>query len=171
MANRHLARGVAEVVCRSVEAVTHLALCGERLDDAHAAEGFFKLRHGFAPLILGIHALALEFASDFSHRPTHQGQHNDGKEGEFPRCIDEYAEIAEQEDGVLNQHFERTRHGGFNLVDVTTHAGNDVALAFAREEGKGEGDDLVVHLRADVSHDARAHGHHNRHGSEVATRL
>lgn len=171
LAHGHAVGGLAEFVGALVEALVHLLFSREGLDDAHAAEGFFQLGHGFAPFVLGVEALAFQLAADAPHDGAHEGQHDDGEEREFPADVDEHAEIADEEDGVFDEHFERAGHGGFDFVDVAAHAGDDVAFALVGEETQGESDDFVVDAGADVAHDAGAHRHNHGSRKEVGTRL
>ena len=57
--NGHAHIDVAEIVRGRVEAALHLLFRAERLDDAHSSQGFFELRHGFAPFLLGFEARLL----------------------------------------------------------------------------------------------------------------
>ena len=171
LAYGHTVRGVAEVVCGAVEAARHLLFGAESLDDAHAAERFLKLCHGVAPLVLGVEALVLEFAAYASHHPSHEGEHHDGEYRELPRGVDEHPEVADEEDGVLYEHVERTGDGVFYLVYVAAHAGYDVALALIGEEAEGERENLVVDAGAYVADYAGAEGHHDAYGGKVTRGL
>ena len=153
------------------EAAGHLVLGGEGLDDAHAAEGFLKLRHDFAPLSLGFKRALLEFANDAGEGPYQKGHDENGEEGELPAGVEEHAEVADDEHGIFDEHVERARDGVLDFLNVTAHAGNDVALALVGEEGERQGDDFTVNAVAYVADDTGAQRYHDTGGGKVAERL
>ena len=130
LTNRHAVRSIAKLVGAAVKAFGHFAFGRKGFDNAHTAQGFFKLRHGVAPFVLGIEAFVFEFTADASHHPAHEGEYDEGKERELPRHVNQHAEVANQQNGVFNQHFERAGYRRFDFVHVAAHARNDVALAF-----------------------------------------
>ena len=162
---------VTEFVGGFVKAVCHLVFSGEGFDDAHAAERFFQLRHGLAPFVLCVETLVFEFSADASHHPSHQREDDDGEDGQLPGGVDEHAEVANQQDGVLDEHVQRAGDGVFDFVHVAAHACNDVTFSLVGKEGQGERDDFVIDLCPDVAHDAGAHRNHDSDGSKIASCL
>ena len=94
LANRYFIGGLAESVGTLIETLLHLSLGRKCLDNAHTAQCLFKLRHGLAPFVLRVEALALQLSADFSHHPPHQRENNDGEDGELPTGVEQHAEIA-----------------------------------------------------------------------------
>ena len=171
LAGIHAADGVAVGFIGAFKAVAHFALRVERLHDAQAAEGFFHLRHEVAPLALGEERFPFQLLAYRPHEPAHHGQHHEGEQRELPADGHQRAEVGDDEDGVLEQHVQRTHDGGLHLLHVAAHAGDDVAFALLREEAEGKRQDFAVELVADVAHHARADGDDHGRGEEVAPRL
>ena len=141
------------------------------LDNAHAAQRLLELCHCFAPLVLCVEALVFELAPDAPHEPAHERQHDDGEQRELPRGVDEHPKVASEQNGVFDEHVERAGNRVLNLVDIAAHACNDVALALVAEKGQWQRHDFVIHLGADVAHNAGAQRHHYSHRGKVAARF
>ncbi len=154
-----------------VEAVVHLLLRIEGLDDAQAAERLLHLTHRVAPKLLGLYALRLQLTADKAHEPAEDGYEDDGEDGELPRDDEQRDEVEEDENGVLKQHVERRHDAVLNLLYVAAHAGNDVALALLAEKAQRQRGYLMVELVADVAHNAGADGHDRGRRKEVGRGL
>ena len=122
----------------SGQSVRSFAFGRKGFDNAHTAQGFFKLRHGVAPFVLGIEAFVFESTADASHHPAHEGEYDEGKgQRKLPRHVNQHAEVANQQNGVFNQHFERAGYRRFDFVHVAAHARNDVACVRLRRTKAG----------------------------------
>lgn len=97
----HACRSVAKLVGGAVETLLHLTFCRKGFDDAHTAKGLFELRHRLAPFVLCVQTLTLKFAADASHSPAESRQDNDSEDSELPRGVDEHAEVADEQYGIL----------------------------------------------------------------------
>ena len=171
LANVDLIGCPPKVVGAAIKAFAHLFLSCESLNNTHAAQSLFELGHCIAPLVLCIERFVFKFAPDLAHYPPHNRQDDERKERQLPTRINQDTEIAEEENGVLDQHIQRTRYRVFDLVYVAAHARHNISFALIREEGERETDNLVVNAAADVANNARAHRNHYADGGEIATRL
>ncbi len=161
----------AHPVGDALEAVGHLLFCIEGLDDAETAQGFLHLGHGVAPEGLRLQGLALELLADDAHHPDEGGDEGEHDEHHFRAQEHQEPEIQDDQDRVLDKHFDGGGDGGFHLVHVTAHPGDDVTLAFLGEKADGKVQDLVVDAVPDVLDDAGADGDHHGGGPEVAGSL
>ena len=75
---------VAVVRVHAVEALVHLLLGTEGLDDAQSAQRFLYLTHRVAPQGLRLDALPLQLAAHNAHEPAEEGHEDDGEERELP---------------------------------------------------------------------------------------
>ena len=93
-------------VCRVdlVEAAVHLLLGTESLDDAEAAQCLLHLTHRVAPESLSLHTLGLQLTTYPAHEPTHDGHDDQRKHRQLPRDKQQHGEVADDEDGVLEEH-------------------------------------------------------------------
>ena len=90
----------------AVEALVHLLLGAECLDNAQTAERFLDLAHRVAPQRLRLHRLLLQFLADQAHKPAENRHENDGEQRQLPRNDEQRGEIDDNQDWVLKQHFE-----------------------------------------------------------------
>ena len=151
-----------------VEAAGHAFLGIEGLDDAQAAEGLFDLRHGIAPERLGFQRAAFELFADGPHDPAHDGNEDDGEQGQLPADEEQGAEVEENQDRVFDENLDGAGDGILHLLHVTAHAGDDVALLLLGEKADGKAQDLVVNLHADILHHTGADGNHHGRRAEIA---
>ena len=159
LADVHLHDVVAISGVDGVETTVHLLLGTEGLDDAQTSEGLLHLTHRVAPQALGLHALGLQLTAYPTHKPAHDGHDDEGKHRQLPRDEKQHGEVADDEDGVLEEHLERGHDGVLDLLHVATHAGNDVALALLGEEAQGQGVDFLVELVSDIADHTCADGY------------
>ena len=154
-----------------VKALAHLLFGSKGFHYAHTAKGLFKLGHRFAPLLLRRQRLLLQLATYAAHNPHEAWHHKNGKQRQFPTGVNEHAEIAHEEDGVLNEHVEAAHDAVFNLLHIATHARYDVAFALFGKKREGQGRDFAIDAGANIAHNTRTHGHHNTHTGKVARGL
>ena len=171
LADGHLGVLAAHVVGDLLEAAGHALFGAEGLDDAQAAEGFFDLAHGVAPVALGFGGIGLEFAAGEADDEDHHRGEDDDEQRELPGHAEEDEEVDDDQDGVLDQHLDGAGDGGFDFLDIAADAGDDVAFPFLAEEAEGQGENLAVDLHAEVLDDAGADGDHDGGGAEVAGHL
>ena len=174
---RHLLTGVhplyvvAVFVVYAGELIVHLTLRVECLDDAQSSEGFLDNTHRVAPQRLCLHGVLLQFSAYITHEPSHQRHEDDGEQRQLPGDDDQCGEVGYDEDRVLEEHVETRHYRALNLLDVTTHAGNDITLALLGEEAQRQRRNLLVQLVADVTYNTRADRNYRRRRKEVSSRL
>ena len=74
----------------------------------------------------------------------------------MPRGNNQCYEIADDENGVLEKHVKTRHNRVLNLLNITTHAGDDVTFALFTEETKRQGIDFLIELIADIAHNSGA---------------
>ena len=129
------------------------------------------MAHRVAPKGLRLQRAGLQFAPHHAHEPAEDGHEDDGEQRELPRYEDERSEVEDDEHGVLEEHVEARHDGVFYFLHVTTHAGDDVALAFFREEVKRQRRHLAIQLVANVSHHARTYGYDGGRRQKIGSGL
>ena len=153
-------RGAAEGLILCLEALLDLPLGVERLDDAQPTERLLDLTHQRPPLCLPHERLALELLTHLTHRIASHGQEDEDESCQLPTDQEHGREVNQNEDGILEQHVERTHDRGLNLVHVARDARQDVAFALLGEEAERQLGDLAIDLVAHVAHHAGADGDH-----------
>ena len=154
-----------------VEALVHLLLSTERLDDAQSAQRLLHLTHRVAPQRLCLDGLLLQLASHKPHEPAEQRNEDDCEQRELPRDDEQRDEIDDDENRILEQHVERRHDRIFYLLHITTHACNDIALTLLAEEAQRERSDFLIELIADVAHHTSSYRDDGGRREEIGTRL
>ena len=116
------------------EALQHLLLSYEGLDDAQTSQRLVKLCQHVAPLSLNRGRLALQLTTDGTHNPTCQRGNNDDKQGELPTDCEHRSKADDDGNGLANEHIDTAGDGILYSTHVSRHTGNDVALALLGEE-------------------------------------
>ena len=136
LAQGHTSGYVTIVVIDFREALHHLTLGYECLDDTETSQGLLYLADAVTQAGLHQQRTGLEALAYRTYSPCQQRHNEQGEEGQLPTDADECGQINDDEDGVLHNHVERTADAGIHLVDIRGYAGEDVALAFLREESQ-----------------------------------
>ena len=89
------------------EALHHLALGNEGLDDAQSAQSLVEFGHNLTPLILYKLRLAFQFAAHRTHDPACDGNEEQDKDRKFPTQNEHREEAHQDGDGRLDEHIDR----------------------------------------------------------------
>ena len=89
----------------------------------------------------------------------------------MPRHGKEDAHIDNDENGVLDNHVERRGNAGINLIHVCADTCQNVSFPLLREEGKRQGENLLVDVHSDVTDDACTQRHQTGRTPEVSSSL
>ena len=119
-----------------VETTVHLPFSTEGFDNSQTTECLFHLTHRVAPQRLGLDRVLLQFSAYPSHEPSHDGYDDDRKECQLPRDEKQGGKVADNQDGVFEQHLQTRHNRVLDLLHITAHTGNDVTLALLAEEAK-----------------------------------
>ena len=128
--------GAAEALVAPLEALGHVALGAEGLDDTQPAEGLLDLADELAPQRLRLEAIALEALAHTPHNEARQWQDEEDEEREAPAQDEHTAEVDDDEDGVLQQQVEGAHHRVLHLADVPRDACQHITLALFAEEAQ-----------------------------------
>ena len=150
------------------EAVGHLFLRQECLDDTQATQGLLDLAHGIAPHRLRLGGFASELAPQPSHEEHHGGSEQQHKYRQLPGYEHKRAYIEKNQDGILDEHVQGSCNGILDFLDVSAHTGHDIALALLAEVSQRQGQQFAIQLVAKVFHDSVPNGDHNRGRAEIA---
>ena len=170
-AHHHAYHALAELVVDVVEASGHLFLCDKRLDNPQTAERLLYLGHNLGEPCLNARRLVLELLRHRAHEPCGGWGDDEHEDGELPAYGEERDEADDDGDGLLDEGRDGRGDGVLHHLYVRAHAHDDVALAFGREEAQRQAHHLVVHVHADVAHNACAERHHNVRRPPVADAL
>ena len=158
---------IAVFVAALIETLHHLVFGNEGFNDTQPAQGFFQLRHGIAPLCLRIQRLPFQFLAYRAHYPAHARKHQQREQRQLPTDGYQCAEIGYNQYRVLYQHIQRTGNGCLHLGNVAAHAGYDIAFPFFGKETQRQVQHLIIYLRTDVAHHARAERNHHGGRGEI----
>ena len=130
----HAVDCISIVIAALIETLFHLLLGNESLDDAQATQRLLQLGHRVAPLALCLERLPLQFLTYSTHHPTHGRHYKQCEHGQLPTDGNHRGEINDNQNGILDEHIQRTGDGRLHLGHVTTHAGDNVSLTLFRKE-------------------------------------
>ena len=167
LAHGYAVGDVAILVVDLHEALHHLVLGDEGLDDAQAAQRLLNLAHTVRQAALHKQRAGLQLLAYRTDSPGQQGHHQQGEEGELPAEAYHSAQVNEDEDRVLDHHVQRAADAGIHLVDIGRDAGEDIPLALLGKEAEGQLEYLPVDVLPDVAQDTGAQRHEHSRAAEV----
>ena len=143
------------------EALQHLVLGNECLDDAQTAQRLVELRQHVAPAVLDGGRLRLQLTAYLAHNPAGQRSDDDNEYRQLPAYCQHGSKTYDDGDGLAYQHVDTAGDGVLYGSHVGRHARYDVALALLREETQRQLQHFLIHLDTDVADDTRAQWYHD----------
>ncbi len=171
LAQRHGTGVLTELVIDIDEALQHLLLGNESLDDAQSAQRLIELCQHTAPHALNNGRLALQFTAYRTHNPSGKGCHDDDEDCQLPTYPQHGGETYDDGDGLSDEHVDTAGNTALHGTDVTRHTGNDITLSLLAEEAQRQLQHLLIHLDTDISYQACLQRYHDGRRGKVTEGL